>query len=533
MIGKTWNRLGKTFPLRRAARLGIWKALVVLVLCACGCTTLGEYIHNGFKVGPNYKRPPAAVAERWIDADDKRIRSEPGDDSHWWTFFNDPALNHLVETAYQQNLSLREAGFRVLAQRAQLGIAIGKLFPQSQYMNGDYARVNLSRVVANRFGTPELHYDQFDYGYGLTWELDFWGRFRRSVEATRDELDASVENYDDVLVSLIGDVAANYITIRTLEQQIYYAQENLRLQNISLRIAKARFKGGQASEMDANQAQSDVSHTEALIPELEIKLRQANDRLCVLLGVPPTELRPKLGPGAIPTAPPEVVVGIPADLLRRRPDVRHAEREAAAQCARIGVAESALYPTIEIAGTLGWSAELFPNLFGGQAFRGTVGPQFTWDVLNYCRLLNNIRVQDARFQALVATYQQTVLKANAEVEDGLVQFLKAQLRVRSLTVSVNAEQKALKEAVAQYEGGLTDFNRVALVQERLVQRQEQLAEAQGEIALGMVLVYRALGGGWQIRCAPALPADNALPGPSLLPAVGEVLPVPRQDPEKK
>lgn len=503
----------------------------LLALSVTGCTTLGEYIHNGFKVGPNYKRPPAAVAEAWIDATDKRVRSDEPDDSHWWTAFNDPMLDQLVQFAYGQNLTLREAGFRVLTQRAQLGIAIGFLFPQDQQMNGDFNQRNLSGNVANRFGTPQLNYSQWDYGFGMAWELDFWGRFRRAVEAQRDELDASVENYDDVLVSLISDVASNYVIIRTLQQRIAYAKENIRLQNISLRIATARFKGGQSSEMDANQAQSDVSATEALIPELEIQMRNASNRLCVLLGIPPEELVKKLGPAPIPTAPPELAVGIPADLLRRRPDVRKAERQAAAECAKIGIAVSELYPHIQIAGSLGWSAQNFADLFSDGSFRGVVGPAFSWDILNYFRHLNAIRAQDARFQAAVAKYQETVLKANEEAENGLVKYLKAHQRVRFLTQSVNAEQKALKEALAQYEGGMIDFNRVAVVQEKLVERQELLAEAQGEIALGMVQVYKAIGGGWQIRCGP-VPPQTILPLVEVKPGKAgagkdEMLPAPK------
>lgn len=488
-------------------------ALTIGLAALCGCTGPLEYFRNGFKVGPNYGRPPAPVAERWIDADDIRIRSEDADDSHWWTVFNDPVLNDLVLAAYNQNLTLREAGYRVLRARAELGIAVGEIFPQTQNMSGDYNRVNLSDVVANRFGTPELYYNQFDFGFGLAWELDFWGRFRRAIEARSAELDASVENYDDVLVTLVSDIASTYVTLRTTEQRIAYARENIKLQQISLRIANARWKGGQVSEMDANQAQSDLANTQALVPQLEIQLREANNRLCILLGIPPVELRAKLGPAPIPTAPESVAVGIPAELLRRRPDVRKAEREAAAQSAEIGVAVSALYPHISINGAMGWSAEEFGLLFSGRAFRGTVGPSFTWNILNYGRLLNNIRAQDARFNELVLSYQNTVLKANSEVEDGLVRFTRSQDTARFLQVAVNAELRAVKEAIAQYEGGLTDFNRVAVIQERLVTRQEEYAQAQGNIALGLVKVYRALGGGWQIRCDPeALAAAEAAAG---------------------
>src|SRR5262249_13140596 len=255
-----------------------------------------------------------------------------------------------------QNISLREAGFRVLQSRASLAISVGNLFPQTQNAFGDYTRNAISKETANSGFLPNRFFSQWDVGFNLSWELDFWGRFRRAVEASDAELDASVENYDDVLVSLLGDVASNYVQIRTLEKQIEYTRENVRLQTETLKIAQARFKGGQTSELDVSQAQSNLSQTEAQVPQLEVQLRQANNRLCVLLGIPPEDLRAKLGPAPIPTAPTSVGAGIPADLLSRRPDVRRAERQAAAQSARIGVAVSELYPHISIIGTLGWSA---------------------------------------------------------------------------------------------------------------------------------------------------------------------------------
>jgi NodT family efflux transporter outer membrane factor (OMF) lipoprotein len=502
-------------------------------LVSAGCTSITEYVHNGFKVGPNYKRPPAPVAEHWIDANDVRVRSEKPDDSHWWTVFNDPTLNDLIQTAYRQNLSVREAGFRVLQARAQLGIAVGELFPQTQVMNGDYTRRGVSENVANRVATPMRWFSTWNYGFALAWEVDLWGRFRRAIEAADDTLDASVENYDDVLVTLIGDVASNYVQARTLQQQIAYARQTLDLQRQSLEIATAKFKGGQTSEVDVNQARSDVSTTEALIEQLLIPLRQATNRLCVLLGVPPEDLLPKLGDMPIPVAPPEVVVGVPADLLRRRPDVRRDERLAAAQCAQIGIAEADFYPQISLNTTFGWSAEHLKDLFAHNSFRGDVGPSFHWPILNYGRILNNVRLQDAHFQELVAHYQNTVLQAGQEVEDGLVTFLRAHLRARDAREAVNAEMEAFKEALAQYRGGLVDFNRVVVIQERLVERQQTLAEAQGQIAQGLIQVYRALGGGWQIRCgsgAPVTPPPGPAPGQP--PISAERLPSPQPPADK-
>lgn len=494
-----------------------WLCAVVLTLAGSGCTTFSEYVHNGFKVGPNYKRPPAPVAPHWIDEGDVRVRSAEPDDSQWWTVFNDPVLTDLIHEAYGQNLTLREAGFRVLQARAQLGIAVGEFFPQTQVMNGDVASHGVSENVANRVATPQRWFGQWDYGFGLAWELDFWGRFRRAIESADDKLDASVEDYDDVLVTLLGDVASTYVQVRTLQQQIAYARQTLALQVASLKIAVAKFQGGQTSKVDVNQAHSDVSATEALIEQNLILLRQATNRLCVLLGMPPAEILAKLGDAPIPLAPPEVAVGVPADLLRRRPDVRRDERLAAAQSALIGVAEADFYPSISINASFGWSAQELRDLFASGSFRELVAPSFQWEILNYGRILNNVRYQDARFQELVVHYQNTVLRAGQEVEDGLVTFLRSQLQARDQNESVDAEMAAYQEAITQYKNGLVDFNRVVLIQERLVERQQVLAQAKGQIAQGLIQVYRALGGGWQIRCPER--AEAAPGGQPFLPEI--------------
>lgn len=488
------------------ARLGF---LGILMVSLCGCFGLREYVQNGFKVGPNYCRPVAPVAQQWIDADDQRVRSEFGDLSCWWALFNDPVLDSLINNAYQQNLTLREAGFRVLEARAELAKTIGFIFPQTQNASGYSNRLGLSQAVANRQFIADRFYNQYDLGFNLAWELDFWGRFRRAIEASQGELDASVENYDDVLVTLLGDVASTYTQVRVVEQQIEYVRTNVGLQREALAIANARFKGGQATELDVDQAQSNLSNTEALVPQLEIQLRQATNRLCILMGMPPEELRSRLGPGIIPLAPPDAIVGIPAELLTRRPEVRREERLAAAQCARIGVAVSELLPHISITGTIGTTAEQFGDLFSSQAFRGTVGPTFSWAILNYGRLINGIRVEDARFQEIVARYQNKVLKAGEEAENGLVTYLKSHQQAKFQQEAVVAAEKAVRIAIAQYKGGLTDFNRVALLEQNLVQQQNLLAQAQGQIAQGLIQVYRALGGGWEIRCQPVMPV--ALP----------------------
>ena len=490
-----------------------------------GCTHFKEYIHNGFKVGPNYRRPPAPVAEHWIDTTDPRVRKESDDLSRWWRVFNDPALDALICDAYRQNLTLRQAGCRVLEGRAQQAVAVGNIFPQSQQANGNYQRYAESTLVPNRSNVRAPYYSAWTYGFSLAWELDFWGRFRRAIESANDSLDASVEDYDYVLVTLLGDVATNYAQMRILEQRIEYTKFNVELQRQTLRLAEARFKAGTTGELDVVQARSTLEQTEAQIPELEINLRQVNNQLCILLGIPPEELRARVGAGHIPTAAPDVAVGIPAELLRRRPDVRRAERLAAAQSAQIGVAEAEFYPHISITGSLGYAAG-FPLLappaaFGPigtrRGFEGNIGPAFTWNILNYGRILNNVRGQDARFQELVAAYQGTVLTAAQEVENGLVTFLRAQERAKLQTASVEDAERAVRLVLAQYREGTIDFTRVTQIQLNLVPLLDTLAQVRGEIGRGLIQVYRALGGGWQLRltgCEPPSPPPPRISPPA-------------------
>jgi outer membrane protein TolC len=512
-------------------------------------------------VGPNYARPPAPVARDWIDAKDDRldatdvrVRRQPDDLSQWWTVFNDPVLDALILRAAGENLTVREAGFRVLEARAQRAIARGNLLPQTQEAVASYSRNKVSESVANQWEMVQKWFSLSDAGFNLAWELDFWGRFIRAVEAADAELNASVENYDDVLVTLLADVATAYVQIRTLERRIELAKKNIDIQKTSLKFAEARFNAGTTYEGPVDQAKSDLAATEALIPSLEIAMRVAQNQLCILLGMPPYNLREekefKLRAGVIPAAPIAVAVdmpkelssqapaetdeyretalqlGIPAELLTRRPDVRRAERQAAAQCARIGIATAELYPHIAITGAIGVEANYFGHLFeGSKSLVGSVGPSFQWNILNYGRLKNNIRVQDARFQQLVAHYQNTVLKANAEVENALVAFLKSHRRAKLLAAGAEAARAGVKVTWPRYNLGEADtpFVVVALLQEKMVQQYDEWAQAQGDETLALIQMYRALGGGWQIRLPgaqraaaaerPSAPRPETIPTP--------------------
>jgi NodT family efflux transporter outer membrane factor (OMF) lipoprotein len=484
------------------------------------------------------------VAERWIDAADLRTEQNPEVLKRWWTVFDDQKLNALIECAYRQNLTLREAGLRILQARAARDIAVGNIFPQQQTANGSYTRsanATMANTSSGGMGAGMSRFsDSWNMGFNLNWELDFWGRFRRAIAAADANLDASVFDYDDVLVTLLGDVADNYVTVRTNQERIALLRTNAELQQKVLRFIDVRFKAGfKQTELDLDQALANLRQTEAGIPLLEASQRQAENNLCTLLGIPPVDLANILGDGSIPSSPPDVVLGIPADLLRRRPDVRKAERLAAAQAEQIGIAQSDLYPAFYVNGSLGYTAQNFPDLFRSNAFNGNVGPSFQWNILNYGRIANNVRYQDAKFRELVVQYQDTVLQANKEVENGLATFLQAQRRRKILDESVVASQKAVKIVVLQYEKGAVDFNRYATIEQNLVTQQDSAAQARGQISQGLISVFRALGGGWELRLsdptpngATTSPQSNENPLGNTLPRLNDLPepPMPDQKP---
>lgn len=498
----------------RGARARLVMAALTLALFA-GCTSWRDYIANGFKVGPNYCRPAAPVAQQWLDAGDPALDTRRTEDSAWWRTFNDPVLNTLVDCAYRQNLTLRVAGLRILEARAQRGIAVGNLFPQSQQAFGDYNRTATSSRGFSGF-IPDRFFSEWTLGANLAWELDFWGRFRRAIEAADANLDGAVENYDDVLVLLLADVAQTYTEVRISEERLSYAHRNVEIQGGSLRLAEERLRNGATTRLDVTQAVSNLAQTEAAIPLLEAARRQSINQLCILLGIPPQSLDELLVPHRpIPAAPPQVAIGIPAELLRRRPDVRRAEREVAEQSAMIGVAVADLYPQFTINGTIFLNAQSFEDLFNADAMGGSIGPAFRWNILNYGRLTNNIRVQEARFQQLAVQYQNVVLQANREAEDAIIGFLKSQQSVRSLVKSASAAGESVEIVSAQYNEGTVDFDRVFNVQQFLTQQQDQLVRAQGEVAQFLIQLYRSLGGGWQIRLgSPIEPGPMATGEPA-------------------
>lgn len=489
---------------RMPLTLGLVVTIALSLLTGCRTGPL-EYVRNGFKVGPNYAPPAAPVSETWIDYRNPELVNAPAY-WDWWRVFRDPYLEMLVQRAHQQNLTLRQAGFRIQEARARRAVAAGELFPQFQQAYGSYQRRQISKetgiTAGGGGGLPgaKRAFDVYTTGAQASWELDFWGRFRRAIAAADAELDASVENYDDVLVVLISDVAEAYIDLRVSQQRIRYARANAESQRGSLRLAEVRKKEGAASQLDVAQAMTNVAQTEAAIPQFEVDLRRAQNRLCVLMGMPPEDLSQLLDENVpIPVAPPQVAIGVPADLVRRRPDVRRAERLAAAQSERIGIAEAAMYPAFFINGNIYVQSNELANLFTPTATAGNIGPSFTWNLLNYGRIWNITNAEEAVFLQRVAEYQNQVLVASREAEDAIVGFLRAQEQARILRGGVEAAVEARDLTNELFRGGKADFDRVFVAERFLVQQQDDLALAEGAIAANLVSLYRALGGGWEIR----------------------------------
>ena len=495
----------------------------------------------GCSVGPKYERKPAALPPSWSTeappapvapateaAPAPSTPAKPGEapppppaepeprteiattaatEGQWWQAFGDPTLDRLVELADQQNLSLQVAGLRMAEARAQLKIAQGRQLPQKQVLFAsataiDIGDIPLGTVIDNRFV-------DYQVGFDASWELDLWGRYRRGVEAGEETELASANDYHFARVSVTAETARAYMMVRTFEVLIDLALESTRNQEEGLKIAESRSRHGATSELDVEQQKTLLESTRATVPHLQIGLTQSRNALSLLLGRPPDGLDELLaGPRQIPTAPASVAVGVPADILRRRPDVLSAEHEAAAQSARIGVAESDMYPLFEIAGQIGFetTSGTGSELDAPESLFYNVGPRLTWNFWDWGRTRNSVRVEDARYQQLLVGYDDTVLRAAREVDDALTTLSNSQNAAVSEQAAVDAAKRALDIANVQYREGAVDFQRVLDAQREVLERQNTLARTRSDIATSLIALYKALGGGWETR--PDQPAAN-------------------------
>ncbi len=463
-------------------------------------------------VGPDYVQPEALLPDAW-QTTTAGLKATEYELVEWWETFSDPVLDHLVDLAHQQNLSLELAGLRVLESRAQLGIATGAQYPQQQIATGGVTHISPSENA----GQGSTGFNQIDLGAGLVWEMDFWGRYRRGVESADAAMMASIANFDAVIVLVTAQVADTYISIRTLEEQLRIAEENLKLQKRSYDIADVLYRNGESNELDVQQALTLLLSTKATIPQFQAQERLAKNALSNLLGQSSSYVDDILGKGDIPTIPSEIALGIPADLLRRRPDVRQAELLAVAQNALVGVATADLYPSIALNGTFGIvsiSKDVggggASGLFNSDSISYTAGASFNWPILNYGRIRNNIRVQDARLQQALVNYQDTVLRAARETDDAIVSLAGTQQQESILADSVKAAKRSNDLSLLRYQEGFSGYQRVLDSQQALFRQQNSYVQNRGLSARNVVAIYKALGGGWEVRQGKPFVDENTL-----------------------
>jgi NodT family efflux transporter outer membrane factor (OMF) lipoprotein len=467
-------------------RLGSGAIALAGAVLLGGCST----------VGPEFERPRVPWLAGWTGGSLASLAAQSrgprnGQIQQWWRTFNDPVLDQLINEAQRVNPTVRTAGMRIMEARAQLGVADSTLYPQGQQATGA-----LLAVGEQRAGGPDTRAAAFNAALNISWELDFWGKFKRSIEAADASYLASIAQYDDVQVLMAAQVAGLYSSIRTVEARLLISQENAAIQRRSLEITERLFKSGHDAELDVQQAKSLYLFTLSTIPLLEASLRQAQNALSILLARPPGPL-PEMATGKqeIPHAELDVIVDMPADLLRRRPDVRAVEMQLAAQSALIGVSAADLYPAISLLGSLGVAA----TSLGGspQVLNWSAGPSLLWNVFDHGRLTNTVLIQDAKFQQLYEQYQDTVLRSAREVDDAAVGFAKTREQIALLAEAVKAAQRSLDIANIQYREGLTDFQRVIDSQRTLFSQQDQLVTGRGNLTQNLIAIYKAMGGGWE------------------------------------
>ncbi len=475
--------------------------VATLTALASGCTT----------VGPDYVSPDVELPEVWLDEERRGLDTSPAELAEWWKVLNDPALNALIDRAVVNNNNLRIAGLRVLEAQAALGIAIGSQYPQLQVATGDVTAVGTSENVSG--STTDTDTVQVNLGATASWEIDFWGKFRRGIESADAQVLASIASYEDLLVIIIAQVADTYALMRASEEQLALARESLEIQQRSYDIAEVLYRNGQNSELDALQAKTLLLGTEASIPSLEQAIQQTRIALAVLLGMAPGDMTDLLGEeGRLPDLPESITFGVPADLLRQRPDVRAAEYGAMARSASVGVATADLYPSFGLTGFLGLSAvesdSTDADLFRADSLTYSLGADFVWPFLNYGRIRNNIRVQDARLQQALVGYRETVIQAAGEVENALAALYGTGRQDLILAEGVETAMRSADLSLLRYQEGFADYQRVLDSQQALFSQQQRYARNRGEVIRSLVSVYRSLGGGWQGRAAEIVHDDD-------------------------
>jgi multidrug efflux system outer membrane protein len=463
--------------------------LLAFALCACG---------SACAVGPDFVRPEREVPPAFAGAGSPVLG--PGDvEAAWWERFGDERLDRLVHEAIAQNYDVRIALANLNEARAARLETKLELLPIVPGRAG-YQRVRLSEIDA---GGASHTFDVFDAGFDATWELDVWGRIRREVEAANDDIGREEETLRDVVVTVTAEVGRAYVELRGLQEQLEVATRNAENQSATFDLTNALLEEGRGTKLDVAQAKAQLERTRAQIPLFESAIRSSIHRLGVLTGRLPTELIPELEVReSIPRCPGEVAIGDPAGLLRRRADVRAAERDVAGATARIGVQVADLFPRVLFVGSIGVAADSFSGLSSGGAGNYSFGPRLQWAAFDLGRVYARIGQADARADAALARYEKTVLGALEEAESALVAYGKEIERERSLAESESASREAAELARLRYEDGVSNFLQVLDSERRLLEAQELLAQSQTDVSVSLIAVYKALGGSWQVLTAP-------------------------------
>jgi NodT family efflux transporter outer membrane factor (OMF) lipoprotein len=454
----------------------------------------------GCMVGPNYRPPETRAPQQWSEPMAGGETSRAADLALWWQGFRDPELDSLETRALGANLDLRQAQARVRQARAQRGLAGAALAPTLD-ASGSASREKQSGnqpLLGGLLppGTP-LTSNAYQTGFDASWELDLFGGARRGTEAADAALAAAGYSLADAQVSLVAEVARNYVAARGYQQRLAIALENLAAQRDIVALAQSRYRQGFTSSLEPDQAATVLAQTESQVPALETGLQTAVHHLGVLLGQDPGALRQELAASAaIPGTPAEVPAGLPADLVRRRPDIRVAERRLAEASARVGVAKADLYPRFALTGSFGWDSARSGSLFTPASSAWSWGPAFRWPVFDAGKVRANVRVQDARQEEALAFYQKAVLTGFEDVENALVAYAKEQARNIPLRAAVASSSSALEVARQQYGSGLTSFINVLDAERTVYQAQDTLVQSDQAVALDLIALCKALGGGW-------------------------------------
>jgi NodT family efflux transporter outer membrane factor (OMF) lipoprotein len=461
----------------------------------------------GCAVGPDYHAPKASTPANWSEAQLGGETNSAVQVVEWWKTLNDPELNSLIQRAVAANYDLRIAQGRLREARA---LWTGALFDLGPTINGSagYTDVRQARnslpfkTSGPMGGTITSNYlfqtDLYDAHFDASWELDVFGGKRREVQEARALLASVEEDRRDILVSVLAEVARNYVDVRDFQQRLAIAERNIVAEQDAVDIARARFRAGLTSELDTKEAEVLLATTQSQVPMLEEALKQAMHRLAVLIGQEPGALLGELGAAApIPTPPAEVPVGLPSDLLRRRPDVRRAERQLAAATANIGVQTAELFPKFTLTGLAGFQSFSVGDWFTGGSRYWTAGPAVTWRILDYGHVRSQIQTANAEAQQSLAAYDKTVVMSLEEAENALVAYAQEQVRHRSLQEAADASRGAVEISNELYKNGLTSFLNVVDAERSLYQAEDELVQSERTVTVNLVALYKALGGGWQ------------------------------------